>query len=337
MITDESITIEVTTRCNSHCRHCFARSAQRTESSLPLKMVIDLLAEGYQLGYRRVHLTGGEPLLWAGLMDVLDHAAGLGFEEIFLNTNGTLLDATKAARLSTYPGISVSVSIEGPPDRHALMRGKGTLEPALRGMGAALAAGIKLYAFTTVTKGLLPQLPWFVEQLYDTNPDIRRLCLIQLIHTGDDGFSLTEELLQPIDFIKLVRMAALLNRMGHKVEILNNPLALAAARCLDLPWLPPTRPLQRREHITVMANGELTLSHSHGRSLGNYTGTGLHQILESRAYRKATAADTDACPQCKYYPICRDSGMLRPSRWFRDMQPAEPYCRRVLGLIPGAM
>ena len=43
-------------------------------SSLPVDLVKKIIAEGLQASYRQLHITGGEPLLWEGLFDVLEFA-----------------------------------------------------------------------------------------------------------------------------------------------------------------------------------------------------------------------------------------------------------------------
>ena len=92
------LSLEVTTRCNSTCSHCFVRARTPQRSSLPPDLVKGILHEGYETGYRHLHLTGGEPLLWKGLMDILERAFGMGYETAFLNTNGTVLRKQDALR-----------------------------------------------------------------------------------------------------------------------------------------------------------------------------------------------------------------------------------------------
>ena len=125
-----------------------------------------MVREGYEAGYRRLHLTGGEPLLWEGLMDILDYAFALGYETAFLNTNGTLLTPEISHRLASYNGLSLSVSLQGPRRQHDRIRGKGTYDRALKGIENALNAGLPIHIFTTVSRRLIPDLPRFAEYLF---------------------------------------------------------------------------------------------------------------------------------------------------------------------------
>ena len=87
----DRLSIEVTTRCNSSCSHCFVRARGPRRLSLAPDLVQTMVREGYETGYRHLHLTGGEPLLWDGLLGIFDYAFALGYQTAFLNTNGTLL------------------------------------------------------------------------------------------------------------------------------------------------------------------------------------------------------------------------------------------------------
>ena len=99
---DDTLSVEVTTCCNSSCSHCFVRARCRRKDSLPFALVKDLVQEAYEMGYRRLHITGGEPLMWESLPGILDYASGLGYQTVFLNTNGHLLTKEVCGELASY-------------------------------------------------------------------------------------------------------------------------------------------------------------------------------------------------------------------------------------------
>ena len=330
---NEHISVELTTRCNSQCRHCFVRTNLKKDATLPLQTVKDVMVEGHALGYQSLHLTGGEPLLWDGLWESLDFASALGYRQLFINSNGTQLSADFSRRLSRYPGISLSVSLQGPRKQHDAMRGQGSFNQAIRGIENALDARIPLYVFTTVTRQLLPLLPKFSHWLFNNASGIKRLTLIQLIRVAGHPKELLEELLTPSDFIKLVKIAALLNRCGYPTEILNNPLAAVVSKLLELPWLAPTFPLIRKNHIIVMADGEISLTHSSRQRFGRYKKGTLSKVLSSTQFQSSVRPDESVCPTCLFRIHCRKYGMLMPAEWFRDLRTDSPYCKRVINRI----
>ena len=263
-------------------------------------------------------------------MGILDYAFGLGYETAFLNTNGTLLTGAISQRLAAYPGLAVSVSLQGPRRRHDHNRGKGSYHRALKGIEQALKAGLAVHIFTTVGRSLIPDLPRFAERLFAAFPGIDRLILIQLIRVPEDVFDLSKEVLSPDDFIRLVRMISLLNLCGLRVEVLNNPLATVASRVLKLPWHLSSPPLYRPGSVMVTAEGRITLAHSTTDHFGHYKPGILKPIIHSDDYLLAVADDHRICKNCSRHPLCRIEGMVRPSEWFRDMIPQPLYCKRVL-------
>ncbi len=333
-IGEESIGIEVTTRCNGACGHCFARAGRERAIDLDAATAMAIAEEGRAIGYRHLHITGGEPLLWGPLFELIHHASDLGYESVFINTNGTLLDDDAAKRLTTRGGfVTLSISIQGPEDIHDRMRGPGSHGAAVDGMERALASGIPVYVFTAVGRSLLAGLPRFAEDLFNRHPGARELTLIQMIRVHGDAFDLTGELLSPAEFISLVKMAALLNLWGLRVAILRNPLATVVSGALSIPWIAPSAPLHRGGGIMIMADGSLTCAHSTRDSLGGYGRGALSGALASTAYLASVMPDDGACGGCRHLPLCSENGMLRPSEGNRDMDGSSPFCVRVLDAV----
>jgi MoaA/NifB/PqqE/SkfB family radical SAM enzyme len=327
---EATLGIEVTNRCNSFCSHCFVRAAITEYSSLPVGLVKNIISDGHDLNYRHLHITGGEPLFWDGLWEALDYASDIGYQTIFLNTNGTGMTAAVCRRLASYRGLAISVSMEGPEALHDRVRGEGSFRQTCECIEKVIDAGIDLFIFTTVRKSLIQDLLNFVHETYNKFAGIHYLTLIQLIRVADDTFDLSKEVLEPEDFLQLVQAAALLNLCGFKTYILSNPLAGVASKLLEMPWIPRSHPLYRHGSIFVKANRDISLSHSDSGSFGKYEPGIISKALSSEAYLNSTAPDKAICPACQYSKLCLENGMVRPSEWYRDMHPETPYCKRVL-------
>ena len=327
----DCLSVEVTTHCNSSCSHCFVRARGPRRSSLAADLVRTMVREGYEAGYRHLHITGGEPLLWHGLPRLFDHAFGLGYQTAFLNTNGTLLTGKVSRKLAAYGGLAVSVSLQGPKQLHDRIRGKGSYDQALTGIDNALRAGLPVYVFATVGRTLLPELPRFAQELYAAFPDIKELTLIQLNRVPEDVFDLSKEVLSPDEFIKLVRTTSLLNLYGLKSDVLHNPLAAVVARFLRMPRVPPSSPLYRPGSIMITAENRITLAHSTTDDFGIYEPGILSKTINSIDYGHAVSQDLLICANCVYSPLCSMDGLVRPSEWYRDMLPQVPYCKRGTG------
>lgn len=330
---EETLSIEVTTHCNSNCLHCFARTGNSELSSLPISIVKEIINEGYYNAYRQLHITGGEPLLWEELFNTLDYAFGRGYNRVYLNTNGRLLTEDVNSRLAGYDGLSISVSLEGPESLHDYLRGEGSYTPTVEGIEKALDARIDLVIFTVARKSLLQVLPHFADEIYDKFPTIKHLTLIQLIRVMGDFFALPKELLEPEDFLRLVQSVSLLNLNGFKIGVKNNPLAIVVSKLIKMPWIPLSPPLHRDGRLIVLANRCIALAHSSRRSFGNYEPGMIEKVLSSDEYRNALAPDEATCPSCRYVDLCRGNGMIQPVERYLDMHPEAPYCKRVLDRI----
>ncbi len=140
--------VSVTDRCDLRCVYCMAEHM----TFLPKAQVLTLeelerLASAFiDLGVRKIRITGGEPLVRKGVMDLFGAlsprlAAG-DLDEVTLTTNGTRLE-TFAAGLAASGVRRVNVSLDSlnPETFRRLTRG-GDLAQVLRGLEAARSAGL---------------------------------------------------------------------------------------------------------------------------------------------------------------------------------------------------
>lgn len=329
----ENLSIEVTTRCTSNCTYCFVRSGCIEYHDLDFETVFSILMEGYEIGYRHLHITGGEPLLWGYLFDILKDAISMGYESIFLNTNGFLLNSKTLQQLESIKELNLSISLLGFEAIHDTFRGYNSFVKTTQAIEMALYHTIPVYLFCVIGKSLLPHVPHFIQWAYKKFPGIKEITLIQLIRVANNGFDISNELLSPDDFLSLVKMVSMLNLYGFKVSLLENPLAAVTAHILQLPWFCNTPQLVRPGKITILADKCITVAHSIHQSLGVYSPGEIIRIISSQEYMDTVGKDATLCSLCKYEAICRKAGMKHPSEPFRDMNENIPYCKRVLDSI----
>jgi len=116
------LSMRITDNCNLRCHTCGQWGdngylhdkslAQLHKSELPKERYIELLRDLKANGHRPIlYFWGGEPMLYGGLMDIIEEGARLGMPPT-LGTNGTLL-AKQAERLVDAPMFMVQVSVDG--------------------------------------------------------------------------------------------------------------------------------------------------------------------------------------------------------------------------------
>jgi cyclic pyranopterin phosphate synthase len=109
---------------------------------LSFEEVIRVATAAHRLGIRTVRLTGGEPLLRRGVVDLVASLAEVGFEDLAMTTNGTGL-ARHAADLKAAGLKRVNVSCDSlRAARFAEIRRRGRLDGVLAAMDAAEKAGL---------------------------------------------------------------------------------------------------------------------------------------------------------------------------------------------------
>ena len=138
--------LSLTDRCNFRCRYCLPEAQQvfhPLETSLHIedwKRLLPLLRE---LGIRKVRLTGGEPTLHPGLLEIVEMLTQSGFEETALTTNGFRLE--KLAPELKKRGLNrVNVHLDSLKDEgfDKASQTKGLLDKVLAGVRFSKSLGL---------------------------------------------------------------------------------------------------------------------------------------------------------------------------------------------------
>lgn len=153
------VRVSVTDRCDLRCTYCMSeRQTFLPRAELLTIEELDRLCSTFiKLGTRRLRLTGGEPLLRKGFLDLVAglsrHLGNARLQELTLTTNGTQL-ATHADALARHGVKRINVSIDSldPVAYRRITRG-GDLSVVLDGLDAAREAGLKVKINTVALKG----------------------------------------------------------------------------------------------------------------------------------------------------------------------------------------
>jgi cyclic pyranopterin phosphate synthase len=137
--------ISIIEACNLRCVYCMPEEGlplRPREELLRSEEIVRVARVAYDLGIRSIRLTGGEPLLRPGVVELVGDLSAVGFHDIALTTNGTRL-ARLAAPLADAGLDRVNVSCDSlRPERFSAIRRRGNLSKVLNGMEAAERAGL---------------------------------------------------------------------------------------------------------------------------------------------------------------------------------------------------
>ena len=146
--------ISITDKCNLRCTYCMPEGEvprRRHSDFLSFEEIVRIVRVAVSLGIRKVRLTGGEPLVKRGIIDLVGMLKAIeGLEQLAMTTNGVLLaDMAAGLRKAGLDSLNISVDTLDPVRYRAITR-CGTLAKALAGIEAARNEGFPIKINTVV-------------------------------------------------------------------------------------------------------------------------------------------------------------------------------------------
>ena len=135
--------VSITDRCNYKCVYCRTGEVGAQYPELGIDEYLRLIRLFVSLGVTKVRLTGGEPLLRRGLIDLVRELASLRTIHgeplnLALTTNGHLLESLAVPlRDAGLHRVTVSMDAVDAPTFERITRIPGSFETVLRGVRAA--------------------------------------------------------------------------------------------------------------------------------------------------------------------------------------------------------
>lgn len=138
--------ISITDRCNERCLYClpeaFSDWKERKEI-LSHEEILEVVRVASEMGFRKFRITGGEPLVRRGAVDLIRKMSAIrGVESLSMTTNGTRL-APMAQALHKAGLQSLNISLDALNSEIYRSITRGELKPVLEGIRAALSAGFE--------------------------------------------------------------------------------------------------------------------------------------------------------------------------------------------------
>lgn len=155
--TVDYLRLSVTDLCNFRCRYCMPKEGickRGHQEILTVENCIEIGIASVNCGVKKIRLTGGEPLVRHGVLDICRGLRQIpGLQELCLTTNGSLLPSmAQPLRDAGVDRLNISLDTLR-PERFQQMTRCGTLDQVLRGIEAAEKAGFQTLKFDTVLVG----------------------------------------------------------------------------------------------------------------------------------------------------------------------------------------
>ena len=148
--------ISVTDRCNLRCAYCMPECGVDLISHkeiLSFEEILEVVKVSVELGVDKVRITGGEPLVRKGIVDLVKMIALVkGIKDLAMTTNGTLLEKF-AAPLKNAGLHRVNISLDTlDAAKYTTITRVGQIQQVLTGINAAKEAGLNPIKINCVIK-----------------------------------------------------------------------------------------------------------------------------------------------------------------------------------------
>lgn len=253
---------------------------------------------GVDLGVKAIRITGGEPLVRRDVSEFvrkLSSYKAAGLKDIAMTTNGALLEQMAAElKEAGLDRVNVSLDTLDAQKFHDITR-RGSLDATLRGIGAAMGAGLfPVKANLVVTSGTnLDEVLDFAFFALQTGIEVR---YIELMPLG--AASLSEER----EFVPAAQIRDVLTRAGELKPASDTTVGAGPAKYYE--WWPSCgeKASGRAEHAVSLVKGLRQGSKS--------------KFVDKRKARLGliTALSECFCPGCSRLRLTAD-GKLSPCLW----------------------
>ena len=174
------IHLHPTRLCNLACLHCYSASGPKEKAALSADDLSDALLLLKDEGYEQISLSGGEPMAYPHLAELIKLAKNIGYK-VTMITNGTYPVKRIQEVVTTLDG--AAVSFDGLAAVHNEIRGrKDAYEKGLETLTILARSGLPVAAAVCVGPNTLPDLPDLVIELAETGVRV-----IQIRPVADAG------------------------------------------------------------------------------------------------------------------------------------------------------
>ena len=180
--------LSVTDLCNLRCVYCMPEDGvvKRSHTDiLSIEEIEEMARASVACGVNKIRITGGEPLVRRGIVDICRRVAAIdGVRELCMTTNGILLPRyAKELKEAGVQRLNISLDTLNAEKYNKLTR-IGTLDDALGGLAAAKDAGFDAIKLNVVLMGGIndDEIPAFVRLAEDNDLEVR---FIELMPMGE--------------------------------------------------------------------------------------------------------------------------------------------------------
>ena len=177
--------VSVTDNCNLRCVYCMEEKDNiflKKENKLTDDEIYRIVKESASLGIKKIRITGGEPLVRPGIVELIGRINSIpGIEEIYMTTNGILLyDKVEALAKNGLKGVNISLdSLK--EERFKTLTRRGELSSVLKAIDKCLEYNLKVKINTVMVNDInKDEIIDFVDMTKNKAVDVRFIYLMPI-------------------------------------------------------------------------------------------------------------------------------------------------------------
>ncbi len=323
---------EITSRCNLQCPHCFV--FPKNERELPTEDVKKIISSLKDLGILILLMSGGEPFIREDILQIIDHAASMKFSHVVIPSNCILISDTTIARLKSYKGITIMVSLDAStPEAYDKFRNaEGSFQKVVETVKNLQKASVSVSASTVIGSFTVEELPRIFQLLRELHIKRWFIDRIQPSRTSKDLCydPSPEQLKKAFQFLfeaQKTMQVSFSENMKHLWWLVK-----------DEPWF-PSQQIVYSDHpkcgaakisVTITSAGDVIPCVQWREPVGN----ALHQPLKDIwaqadlfwKLRSLTVDQIEVCSHCDHVRICGGGCRAMVRLWGKSLNTPDPRC-----------
>ena len=302
-----SATLELTRRCNAHCKHCIVDAGCSKGAELSTERILNLIEELHDEGCQDITFTGGEPFLREDWALFLQKAKALNMQ-IVIMTNGLKIDDSIIKTLKSFDA-TIGISLDGAcAETHDDIRGvSGIFKHFTEVVPKLRKAGVYTVVATTVMKSNFNELDKIKDLLLKLKAEAWQIQVVKPCSRLLDSELLSEE-----EYYKLAeKIVDFRQRYGRKINIVESDCIGYNSVLTPKLYIQEWRGCECGIYsVSIESDGNVKGCPNMNNSEGNVAETHFKDIWQSHdsfKYNRKPSVDnlSGFCVECEHKYVCR--------------------------------
>lgn len=318
--------------CNLACSHCLVSSGPDGDKGLPTEQFLRVIAEAKTLGTHRFFFTGGEPFLSKDIFTLIDAILCDLKAELAILTNGILLTDAKLADLKQRDParLRLQISLDGStPAINDPIRGSGSFENIVKGIRAAIDAGLSVTVSTVITGANADDVPNVTRLVGELGGTMHHLLwLHKRGRANEHGVDRTPPVERVVDVVRRAR------EIGHSVGVMIDNHEAIKARLRYPAGTKRDLASAAVSSLCIYSDGSVYPSAAMANVPELYCGNILEQSLReiwhdspvARSFQEATVEEKPICRNCPLKFLCGGGDVEHAYFYGGSIHAHDPYC-----------